>query len=143
MNNLIVVAYNGKKPTKAEIEAIAECLMRLKCCNEVEVMKHYDQDSIVDVVSKCATIIGFEPKDDKALKNAATFINAHFSSPWDMLGAVATARGVVIRSADQDALLNAVDIIASKSKEECEQYGIIPIIHNACYNAKYHILNID
>ena len=142
MNNLIVVAYNGNKPTKAEIEKIAECLIGLKCVKEVEVMKHYDQDSIIDVVSKCATIIGFEPKVDKTLKNAAKFVMEHFSSPWDMLGAVATARGVIVRSADQEALLNAVDIIASKSEEECKQYGIIPFMYNACYNAKYHILNI-
>lgn len=143
MNNLIVVAYNGKKPTKAEIEAIADCLMGLKFCKEVEVMKHYDQDSIVDIVGKGVTIIGFEPKEDNALKNAATYINAHFSNPWVLLSAVATARSTETKSADQYALLNAVDIIASKSKEECEQYDIIPIIHNACYNAKYHILNID
>lgn len=142
MNNLIAIAYNGNKPTKAEIEKIAECLTGLKCCKEVEFMKHYDQFSIVDVVSKCATTINFETGEGEPLKNAATFINAHFSSPWDMLSAVATARGMAIRSTDQDALLNAVDIIAGKSKEECEQYGIIPTMYNACYNAKYHILNI-
>lgn len=142
MNSLIVIAYNGNKPTKAEIEKIAERLTGLKCCKEVEFMKHYDQFSIVDAVSKCATTINFEPKENEALKNAATFINAHFSSPWYLLSAVAEARGVATRTMDQDALLNAVNIIANKSEEECEQYGIVPTIRNACYNALHYILNI-
>lgn len=142
MNNLIIIAYNGKKPTKAETEAMAECLIRLKCCKEVEVMKHYNKDSIVDVIGKSATIIGFEPKEDEALKNAATFINAHFSSPWHLLSAVAEARGVATKTMDQDALLNAVNIIANKSEEECEQYGIVPTIRNTCYNALHYILSI-
>lgn len=142
MNSVIVVAYTGIKPTEAEIDAMTECLMRLKCCKKVEVVKHYDKDSIVDVISKSAITIGFEPKENEALKNAATFINAHFSSPWYLLSAVAEARGVVTRTMDQDALLNAVNIIANKSEEECEQYGIVPAIRNACYNALHYILNI-
>lgn len=142
MNSVIVVAYTGIKPTEAEIDAMAECLMRLKCCKKVEVVKHYDKDSIVDVIGKSAITIDFEPKEDEALKNAATFINAHFSSPWHLLSAVAEARGVATRTMDQDALLNAVNIIANKSEEKCEQYGIVPTIRNACYNALHYILNI-
>lgn len=145
MNNVILIAYNGKKPSKAEIEKIADILMRMKFCGEVEIVKHYDQDSICDIVGKGATIVGFEPREDIALRNAATFINAHFSSPWPMFAEVANARNTspAMRTKDQDALLSAVDIIGGVSTEKAAQYSIDPIMHNACYNVKYHILNID
>lgn len=138
MNNIIVIAFEGKAPSKKAIEAIAGMID-----GSVEVVKVIDANSIVDCVAKhVVSTIEFK-QEDEPLKNAATFINAHFSNAWDMLAQVAVARRTAIRSADQEALLNAVDIIANKTSEECKQYGILPIMHNACYNVKYHILNID
>lgn len=143
MNNVLLIAYNGKKPSKADIEKIGELLMNMKFCNEIEMIKHYDQDSICDIIGRGATIIGFEPKKDEALENAATFVNAHFKSAWDMIGQIAIARQTTFKTKEQMALLNAVDIIAGKTQAECEKYGIPSIIHNACYNVKYHILSMD
>ena len=144
MNNIIVIAYNGKKPTQQQIEAIAQRLATLKCCDEIEIIQHYDKKSIVDIVGKGTTIIGFEHESEKdvTLSNASTFINAHFNSPWTMIAAVGDARSTLCRSEDQNALLNAIDIIASKSPEECLQYNISNIMYNACYNIKYHILDM-
>ena len=143
MNNVVLVAYSGKKPSRAEIEKIAEVLEKMRFCNEVELIKHYDQDSVCDIIGKGATLIGFEPKENVALKNAATFVNAHFKSAWDLVGKVAVARQAAFISEDQQALLNAVEIIGSTTQEECAKYGISSIIQNACYNIKYNILNID
>lgn len=144
MNNIIVIAYNGKKPTQQQIEAIAQHLAKLRCCDEVEIIQHYDKKSIVDIVGKGTTIIGFEQesKKDVALSNASTFINAHFNSPWAMIAAVGEARNTTLRSEDQQALLNAIDIIAQHSSEECLQYGISSVMYNACYNIQYHILDM-
>lgn len=144
MNNIIVIAYNGKKPTQQQIEAIAQHLTTLRCCDEVEIIQHYDKKSIVDIVGKGTTIIGFEQesKKDVALSNASKFINAHFNSPWAMISAVGEARSTTIRSADQQTLLNAIDIIAQRSSEECLQCGISNVMYNACYNIRYHILDM-
>lgn len=144
MNNIIVIAYNGKKPTQQQIEAIAQRLATLKCCDEVEIIQHYDKKSIVDIVGKGTTIIGFEHESEKnvALSNASKFVNAHFNSPWAMISAVGEARSTTLRSEDQKALLNAIDIIAQSSSEECLQYGISSIMYNACYNIRYHILDM-
>ena len=144
MNNIIVIAYNGKKPTQKDIESIAQRLATLKCCEDVEIIQHYDKKSIVDIVGKGTTIIGFEhePEKDVALLNASKFINAYFSSPWAMISAVGEARSTALRSADQTALLNAIDIVAQHSSEECLQYCISSIMYNACYNIKYHILDM-
>lgn len=86
-----------------------------------------------------------EENDDAALEAAAIFINAYYNNPWPMLSDVANARNTdpTMRSDKLKALLNAVDIIGGHFAEECAKYGISSIMHNACHNVKYHILNIN
>ena len=142
MNNIIVIAFNGKKPSKREIEALGNGLMSRPWCEEVEIVKHYDNDSITDIVGKGTILIGFEKTaDNEALKNAAAFINAHFSSnSWGLFEAAANAKNTIMRSEDQEALLNAVDIIANSSQENCALYGISEHTHMMCYNVKQYVL---
>lgn len=138
MNNILVVAFQGKAPTKKEIEAIASIIN-----GDVEVVRVIDKNSIADIVAKH---VASEVKlcvEDEPLKNAATFINAHFDSPWKLIGAIGSARSSAFHSEDETALINAVDIIANNSADKCAEYGIPAIIHNACYNIKYHILNME
>lgn len=142
MNNIIVIAYNGKKPTQQQIEAIAQHLGTLRCCDDVEIIQHYDKKSIVDIVGKGTTLIGFENHvENEALKNAATFINAHFAdNAWKMFEVAANAKKTFVRTAEQEALLNAVEIIATSSREECAKYGIDEQMHRTVYNVKYYVL---
>ena len=143
MNNIIVIAYNGKKPTQQQIESISQRLATLKCCDEIEIIQHYDKKSIVDIVGKGTTIIGFEQDHsiNEALKNAATFMNAHFgNNVWNMAENVGIANKALQKSASQTALLNAVDIIAKSSEEDCMKYGISENMYKACHSLKYYVL---
>ena len=129
MNNIIVIAFTGNTPTKKELRALAEAIK-----GEVEVINLIDSNSIASIVGKSmVSEISFD-EEDKPLKEAAIFLNAHFNSPWDLLSAIGNARNSVINSAEETALLNAVDIVANNTAEECEKYGIPAIIHNTCYN---------
>lgn len=142
MNNIIVIAYNGKKPTQQQIEAIAQHLGTLRCCDDVEIIQHYDKKSIVDIVGKGTTLIGFENHvENEALKNAAIFIKTHFgTNAWGMFEAAANAKKTLVRTEEDAALLNAVEIIATSSREECAKYGIDEQMHRTVYNVKYYVL---
>lgn len=139
MNNIILIAYNGRKPSKREVEELSSAVT-----GQVEMIKHYDLAGISETIAKSfGKVITLRSEKDKALENAAIFINAHYKSPWDLLGDVAIARKVGCRTEEQDALLSAIDIIADNSAEKCCEYAISSIMHNACYNVKHHILNVD
>lgn len=200
MNNVIVITYDGVKPTQNIVDEINSILnpcikngasatfnciedeevpeqikiyiwgndkttLKLQCIKIIKESLHVglkeakdmfetgvilvpsnaDKKTLFEQLISNGVYPHTEENDDVALEAAAIFINVYYNNPWTMLSEVADARSInpTMRSEKLKALLNAVDIIGGHSTEECAKYGISSIMHNTCYNVKYHIFNID